>query len=102
MIYATDDNYYELVSEGAVIADFYGKTCGPCKMIAPLLEDIEDEFPFIRIVKVDVEDCPKITEEFGVDGIPDLYYYKNGEIIYHETGAVSEEEIRMHLADILY
>ena len=102
MIYATDENYNELVSEGVVIVDFFGKTCVPCKMIAPVLEDLEDEFPFIKIVKVDVDDCPKTADEFNIDGIPDLYYYKDGAVVFHETGAVTEDEIKAHLAEILY
>ena len=102
MVYATDENFKELVSEGVVIVDFFGKTCVPCKMIAPILEDLEDEFPFIKIVKADVDECPKTAIEFKVDGIPDLYYYKDGEIVWHETGAVTADEIKNHLAKILY
>lgn len=102
MIYATDENYKELVSEGIVIADFFGKTCVPCRMIAPVLEELEDEFPFIKIVKVDIDDCPGIADEFNIDGIPDLYYYKDGAVVFHETGAVTKEEIKVYLSKILY
>jgi thioredoxin 1 len=71
-------------------------------MIAKELEELEDEFPFLQIVKVDVEDCPKTSEEFRVEGIPDMYYYKDGEIVRHEVGAVNQDVIRSHLAEILY
>lgn len=101
-VYATDETFHDLVKEGVVIVDFFGKTCVPCKMIARVLEELEDEFPFLQIVKVDVEDCPKTSEEFRVEGIPDMYYYKDGEIVCHEVGAVGEEVIRSHLAEILY
>jgi thioredoxin 1 len=100
--YATDENYEELVKEGVVLVDFFGVTCGPCKMLARVLEELEDEFPFINIVKVDVEQCPKKAEEFEIMGIPDLYYYKDGQVVFHETGAVNGEEIRGKLAEILY
>ncbi len=100
--YATDETFRDLVKEGVVIVDFFGKTCGPCKMIAKELEELEDEFPFLQIVKVDVEDCPKTSEEFRVEGIPDMYYYKDGEIVRHEVGAVNQDVIRSHLAEILY
>ncbi len=101
-VYATDETFRDLVKEGVVIVDFFGKTCGPCKMIAKELEELEDEFPFLQIVKVDVEDCPKTSEEFRVEGIPDMYYYKDGEIVRHEVGAVNQDVIRSHLAEILY
>ncbi len=102
-VFATDETYEELVGqEGVVLADFFGKTCVPCKMLARVLEEIEDEMPFITIVKVDVDDCPKTAEAFKITGIPDLYYYKDGKAVYHDMGAVGADEVRGHLAEILY
>lgn len=100
--YATDETYQALVKEGVVLVDFFGKTCGPCKMLARVLEELEDEFPFLNIVKVDVDECPKTAEEFQINGIPDLYYYKEGEVLHHEPGAVDGAYIRDRLAEILY
>ena len=100
--YATDETYAELVSEGFVLVDFFGKTCGPCKMLAMVLEELEDEFPFINIVKVDVDECPKTSEQFKINGIPDLYYYKDGKVLAHEPGAVDGEYIRNRLMEYLY
>lgn len=101
-VYATDETYEQLVSEGVVLVDFFGKTCGPCKMLARVLEELEDEFPFINIVKVDVDDCPKTSEKFEINGIPDLYYYKDGKIVNRETGFGSKDMILSSLAKILY
>lgn len=100
--YATDETYDELVSEGVVIVDFFSKTCGPCKMLAVVLEELDDEFPFLNIVKVDVDECPKRSEEFKINGIPDVYYYKDGKIIAHETGFGSKDMIMARLTEILY
>lgn len=100
--YATDETYEQLVSEGVVLVDFFGKTCGPCKMLARVLEELDDEFPFLNIVKVDVDECPKTSEEFKISGIPDLYYYKDGQVITHEPGAVDGDYIRNRLTGILY
>ncbi len=100
--YATDKNFDELVSKGAVLVDFFGKTCIPCKMTAEILEELDDEFPFINIVKVDVDDCPDVSDRFDIDGIPDLYFYKDGKIVAHELGAVSADVIKEHLSEILY
>lgn len=100
--YATDENFGELVSEGVVLVDFFGKTCVPCKMLSAVLEELEDEFPFIQIVKVDVDECPKTSEQFRINGIPDLYYYKDGKIVAHEVGAADGDAIRSRLSDLLY
>lgn len=100
--YATDSDFHELISQGPVMVDFFGKTCGPCKMIARVLENLDDEFPFLNIVKVDVDECPKVSEEYEIYGIPDLYFYKDGQLAARERGAVSEDVIRSHLAEILY
>jgi thioredoxin 1 len=100
--YATDTTYAELVKEGVVLVDFFGKTCVPCKMLAKALEELDDEFPFLNIVKVDVEECPKTSEQFHIDGIPDVYYYKDGQVVTHETGFGSKEMLLDTLAKILY
>ncbi|MCM1544108.1 MAG: thioredoxin family protein [Ruminococcus sp.] len=100
--YATDENYKELVSDGIVLVDFFSKTCVPCKMLARSLEEIDDELPFVNIVKVDIDDCPKTAEEFRINGIPDLYYYNNGEVLSHEPGAVDSDYIKEKLAAMLY
>ena len=100
--YAKDANFHDLIAQGPVLVDFFSKTCGPCKLIARVLEDLDDEFPFIQIVKVDVDECPQVSEEYGISGIPDLYFYKDGKLAIRELGAVGEDVIRGHLAEILY
>jgi len=100
--YAKDSDFHDLIAQGPVMVDFFSKTCGPCKMIARVLDNLDDEFPFIQIVKVDVEECPQISGEYDITGIPDLYFYKDGQLIARELGAVSEDVIRGHLAEILY
>lgn len=100
--YAKDSDFHGLISQGPVMVDFFGKTCGPCKMIARVLEDLDDEFPFLNIVKVDVNECPQVSEEYKIHGIPDLYFYKDGQLVARELGAASEDVIRSHLAEILY
>ncbi len=100
--YATDENYNELTAEGVVLVDFFGEHCGPCKMLAKSLEELDDEFPFLNIVKVDTDKCPEQTGKFKISGIPDLYFYKDGKVLFHQPGMVDAEEIRSKLAEILY
>lgn len=100
--YATDETYEKMVAEGVVLVDFFGVTCGPCKLLSRELEELEDTFPFINIVKVDVDKCPDTARKFEIKGIPHLYYYKDGKIAYHELGAMNGEVISKRLAEILY
>ena len=100
--YATDETYAELVKEGVVLVDFFGKTCGPCKLLAKVLEELDDEFPFINIVKVDTDECPKITAELQINGIPDVYFYKDGKIAARQTGFGRKEDVVNELAKLLY
>lgn len=100
--YATDETFAELVKEGVVIVDFFGKTCGPCKLLAKVLEELDDEFPFLNIVKVDTDECPKMSEKFGINGIPDVYFYKDGEIVARQTGFGRKEDLVKQLSEILY
>lgn len=99
--YATDETYNELVGEGVVLADFFGKTCFPCKMLSRVLEELENEIPSVNIVKADVEECPETARRFGISAIPDLYYYKDGKLLFHETGAVDLDYIKEKLGRIL-
>jgi thioredoxin 1 len=100
--YATDDTFDSLISEGVVLVDFFGKFCGPCKLVARELEEIDDELPFVNIVKVDTDDCPKTSERYHISGIPDLYFYKDGKLVHHELGAINGDAIRTILGGILY
>jgi len=100
--YATDETYNDLVSEGVVLADFFTKTCVPCKMLTMVLEELDDELPFLNIVKVDCDDCPETSAKFKITGVPDLYYYKDGELLFHEPGAVDGEEIKEKLSKLMY
>ena len=100
--YATDENFDELVKDGVVVVDFFGKTCVPCKMLAKVLEEVDDEFPFVNIVKVDVDDCPKTSERFEVNGIPDVYFYKDGQIAAHDVGFGNKQMFMDRLSEVLY
>ncbi len=100
--YATDETYDALVAEGVVLVDFFGAYCAPCKMLARSLEELDDELPFLNIVKVDTDKCPAKTEQFHINGIPDLFFYKDGKVLSHYAGMVDADEIRGKLAEILY
>lgn len=81
--HANSNNFDELVSEGYVLVDFFATWCGPCKMLGPVLESIEDT---IQIVKVDIDECGDIATKFGVMSVPTLYLFKDGKIVSEKVG----------------
>ena len=80
-------------SKKPVLLDFYANWCGPCRMVAPIVEEIAEENPDILVGKVNVDDNPELAREFGVISIPTLIVMKDGKIINRASGARSKEKI---------
>ena len=84
-----EDNFNEIIKSEKVLIDFSAEWCGPCKMLAPVLESIDS----IDIYKVDTDEFPDLAREYGIMSIPTLIYFKNGEIVNRNIGFVSKEDI---------
>lgn len=80
-------------NEGVVLIDFFASWCGPCKMLAPIIDEIAEERADVSVVKVNVDDEPELAEEFGVFSIPTLVILKNGELAHQSVGARPKEQI---------
>ncbi len=88
--YLEKNNFNELVKKGYHLVDFYAEWCGPCKMMGPVLESIEDK---IDIIKIDVDKFPDLAQEYRVMSIPDLMLFKDGEKILESVGFQSKEDL---------
>ncbi len=90
-IMSKDDNFDTLISNGLVLVDFYADWCGPCKMLAPKLEELSHDY---NIVKVNVDEFEDVAFKYGIMSIPALFLFKDGELIDKKIGYQEIDELR--------
>ena len=91
-----------LDSDTPVLVDFWADWCGPCKMIAPALEEISDELAGkVRIAKLDIMENPETPGRIGVQSIPLMVLYKNGEPVAQKLGAAPKSQLKGWLESVL-
>ncbi len=84
----------ELTKEGRVLVDFYAVWCGPCKMLAPIVEKVVEENPEISLLRVNVDENEELSRRFNIVSIPTLVYFKNGDEIGTNVGYIGEDGVK--------
>ena len=100
ILYLTDDTFEDevLKSSEPVLVDYWAEWCGPCKMIAPILDEIASEYTGkIKVAKLNIDDNPQTPPKYGIRGIPTLMLFKNGEVEATKVGALSKSQLTAFL-----
>ena len=99
----TDANFDELVNSGKpMVLDFWAEWCGPCRMVGPVVEEIAKDFEGRAVVgKVNVDNNPQISMQFGIRNIPALLYFKNGEVVDKQVGAAAKSVFQAKIDSLL-
>ncbi len=97
IIHATEKNFNDVISSGIVIVDFFATWCGPCKMLGPVIEQLANKYENISFVKVDVDECPNISKQYGIMSVPTLLKLKDGNILEQKIGYLNINEFEKWL-----
>lgn len=90
-VIGTEANFAEETREGLVLVDFFATWCGPCRMLEPVLEDLLNDNPDLKLVKVDVDQSRNLAMDYQVMSVPTLVLFKDGKVVDTKTGYLPKE-----------
>jgi thioredoxin 1 len=104
LVHFTDDNFKKevLESDRPVMVDYWAPWCGPCKMIAPIVEELAKEYKDkIKVGKLNVDENPKVATQYGIMSIPTLVFFKGGKVMDQAVGALSKADLKKKIEENL-
>ncbi|HEP1404058.1 TPA: thioredoxin [Streptococcus pyogenes] len=98
----TDATFVEETKKGLVLIDFWATWCGPCRMQAPILEQLSQEIDEdeLKILKMDVDENPETARQFGIMSIPTLMFKKDGEVVKQVAGVHTKDQLKAIIAEL--
>lgn len=95
VIHGNEKNFESLINKDLVLVDFFATWCGPCKMLSPVLESLEN----IDVVKIDVDECPDLARKYGIMSVPTLMIFSNGELKNKQSGFMPKEALEEWISE---
>jgi thioredoxin 1 len=89
--------FEQSLDAGLVVVDFQAEWCGPCKTMAPLVEELDTEMPDVTFVAIDVDAEPALSQEFAVQSIPTFLFLRAGHLVDRVVGALPKEQLRLRI-----
>lgn len=97
-----EKNFNEKTEKGVVLIDFFATWCGPCRMMAPILEQVQNDFgEKVQIYKVDVDESENLARKYGIMSIPSLFLFVDGKEVEHKVGMVQKDALTAWISKYL-
>jgi thioredoxin 1 len=97
----TKDTFKDAIQTGVSIVDFWAIWCGPCRMMTPVVEEIDKEMDNVKVYKVNVDDYPELTGQFNILSIPTILIFKDGELVDKTIGVVSKSVLKSKINNFI-
>lgn len=99
VIKLNSNSFNQVLKNKTVLVDFFANWCGPCKMLAPIIEELSNEINDVTFAKIDIDESNEIASSYGIMSIPTLILFKNGKMVNKIVGFISKNELKKFIDD---